>query len=65
MKTPISLGPGVVIREARPGADTDAAAALLDRLILAARSWHARVLRLNTVRFMADAQRIYRSRGFV
>ncbi len=39
--------------------------ALLDRLILAARSWHARVLRLDTVRFMADAQRLYRSRGFV
>jgi len=39
--------------------------ALLDRLILTARSWNARVLRLDTVRFMADAQRLYRSRGFV
>ena len=150
MKIPAPLGPGVVIREARPGADADAAAALmvayltwghqrlreeygieeapsnpahvvaslagyqppggtlliaerdgravgvgalrrlgadvaevkrmyvapearslhlgsalLDRLILTARAWNARVLRLDTVRFMADAQRLYRSRGFV
>ena len=39
--------------------------ALLDHLILAARGWNARVLRLDTVRFMSDAQRMYRSRGFV
>jgi len=39
--------------------------ALLDRLILAARGWNVPVLRLDTVRFMTDAQRLYRSRGFV
>ncbi|MEZ0108286.1 GNAT superfamily N-acetyltransferase [Catenulispora sp. EB89] len=38
---------------------------LLDRLLEEARQMRARVVRLDTVRFMADAQRLYRSRGFV
>jgi GNAT superfamily N-acetyltransferase len=39
--------------------------ALLDRLIEEARAMNARVLRLDTCRFMTDAQRLYESRGFV
>ena len=38
---------------------------ILDRLIEDARDMGALVLRLDTVRFMTDAQRLYRSRGFV
>jgi N-acetylglutamate synthase-like GNAT family acetyltransferase len=38
---------------------------LLDRLIEDARDLGAQVLRLDTVRFMTDAQQLYRSRGFV
>lgn len=38
---------------------------ILDRLIEDARAMGARVLRLDTVRFMTDAQRLYRSRGFL
>lgn len=40
-------------------------AALLDRLLAVAKERGVRVVRLDTVRFMADAQRLYRSRGFV
>ena len=39
-------------------------AALLDRLIEEARALDATTLRLDTCRFMTDAQRLYRSRGF-
>jgi GNAT superfamily N-acetyltransferase len=38
---------------------------LLDRLLDEAQHMQARTVRLDTVRFMADAQRLYRSRGFV
>jgi GNAT superfamily N-acetyltransferase len=37
---------------------------LLDRLLEEAARMEARTVRLDTVRFMADAQRLYRSRGF-
>jgi GNAT superfamily N-acetyltransferase len=39
--------------------------AILDRLIGEARGMNAQILRLDTCRFMTDAQRLYRSRGFV
>lgn len=39
--------------------------AILDRLIGEARAMGVHVLRLDTCRFMTDAQRLYRSRGFV
>jgi GNAT superfamily N-acetyltransferase len=39
--------------------------AILDRLIAEAGEMDARVLRLDTCRFMTDAQRLYRSRGFI
>ena len=42
-----------------------AGARILDRLLDEARSRGARIVLLDTVRFMADAQRLYRSRGFV
>ena len=42
-----------------------AGAALLDNVLDHARSLGARIVRLDTVRFMADAQRLYRSRGFI
>ena len=38
--------------------------AMLDRLIDEARAMDSRTLRLDTCRFMTDAQRLYRSRGF-
>jgi GNAT superfamily N-acetyltransferase len=38
---------------------------LLDRLLEEAGRMDAGTVRLDTVRFMADAQRLYRSRGFV
>jgi GNAT superfamily N-acetyltransferase len=38
---------------------------ILDRLIDDARAMGAQTLRLDTVRFMTDAQRLYRSRGFI
>jgi GNAT superfamily N-acetyltransferase len=38
--------------------------AILDRLIAEARTMGATTLRLDTCRFMSDAQRLYRSRGF-
>jgi GNAT superfamily N-acetyltransferase len=38
--------------------------AILDRLIDEARAMGATTLRLDTCRFMSDAQRLYRSRGF-
>jgi GNAT superfamily N-acetyltransferase len=38
---------------------------ILDRLIADARDMGAQLLRLDTVRFMTDAQQLYRSRGFV
>lgn len=38
--------------------------AILDRLIAEAGETGARLLRLDTCRFMTDAQRLYRSRGF-
>jgi GNAT superfamily N-acetyltransferase len=38
---------------------------ILDRLIDEARVMGARTLRLDTVRFMTEAQRLYRSRGFI
>jgi len=38
--------------------------AMLDRLIEEATAMNARTLRLDTCRFMTDAQRLYRSRGF-
>ena len=38
---------------------------LLDRLLEEAGQMQARTIRLDTVRFMADAQQLYRSRGFV
>jgi GNAT superfamily N-acetyltransferase len=37
---------------------------ILDRLIAEARAMGATTLRLDTCRFMSDAQRLYRSRGF-
>ena len=37
---------------------------LLDRLLEEAGRMQAPTVRLDTVRFMADAQRLYRSRGF-
>jgi len=37
---------------------------ILDRLIDEARAMGAQIVRLDTVRFMTDAQRLYRSRGF-
>ncbi|MGD0833232.1 MAG: GNAT family N-acetyltransferase [Candidatus Dormibacteria bacterium] len=39
--------------------------AILDRLIAEARGMGATTLRLDTCRFMTEAQRLYRSRGFV
>jgi len=39
--------------------------ALLDRLLTEAQSMGAATARLDTCRFMTDAQRLYRSRGFV
>jgi GNAT superfamily N-acetyltransferase len=39
--------------------------AILDRLISEARGMGAVTLRLDTCRFMSEAQRLYRSRGFV
>jgi GNAT superfamily N-acetyltransferase len=39
--------------------------AILDRLIGEAAAAGAKAVRLDTVRFMTDAQRLYRSRGFV
>jgi GNAT superfamily N-acetyltransferase len=39
--------------------------AILDRLIDEGRAWGASALRLDTCDFMTDAQRLYRSRGFV
>jgi GNAT superfamily N-acetyltransferase len=39
--------------------------AILDRLIGEARAMGTTTLRLDTCRFMSDAQRLYRSRGFV
>lgn len=39
--------------------------ALLDRLLDEANKRDATIIRLDTVRLMADAQRLYRSRGFV
>jgi GNAT superfamily N-acetyltransferase len=39
--------------------------AILDRLIAEARAMGATTLRLDTCRFMSDAQRLYRSRGFI
>jgi GNAT superfamily N-acetyltransferase len=38
---------------------------ILDRLIDEARVMGAHIVRLDTVRFMTEAQRLYRSRGFV
>src|SRR3954447_16633797 len=38
---------------------------ILDRLIEEAQAMGAQVVRLDTVRFMTDAQRLYRSRGFL
>jgi GNAT superfamily N-acetyltransferase len=40
-------------------------ARILDRLIDTAREAGASVVRLDTCEFMTDAQRLYRSRGFV
>jgi GNAT superfamily N-acetyltransferase len=49
-----------------PGArGTNLGSALLDRLVAEARGLGAGLLRLDTCRFMADAQRLYRSRGFL
>lgn len=42
-----------------------AGAALLDRLLAVARGWNVRWVRLDTARFMADAHRLYGSRGFL
>jgi GNAT superfamily N-acetyltransferase len=39
--------------------------AILDRLIETADEWGCSLIRLDTVRFMSDAQGLYRSRGFV
>jgi hypothetical protein len=36
---------------------------ILDRLLDEARAMGAQILRLDAVRFMTDAQRLYRSRG--
>jgi GNAT superfamily N-acetyltransferase len=38
---------------------------LLDRLLQEALNLGANIVRLDTIRFMTDAQRLYRSRGFV
>jgi GNAT superfamily N-acetyltransferase len=37
---------------------------ILDKLIETATDWGSQVIRLDTCRFMAEAQRLYRSRGF-
>jgi len=39
--------------------------AILDRLLAEATAQKATMVRLDTVRFMSDAQRLYRSRGFI
>lgn len=44
--------------------DRHVGAAILDRSLDEARSRSARIVRLDTCRFMTDAQRLYRSRGF-
>lgn len=65
-----TIGPGIVevkrmyVDPRARGAGVGAA--LLDRLITEAREmFRATVIRLDTVRFMADAQGLYGSRGFV
>jgi GNAT superfamily N-acetyltransferase len=45
--------------------DRHLGSSLLDRLLAAARDRSASIVRLDSVRFMAEAQRLYRSRGFV
>jgi GNAT superfamily N-acetyltransferase len=44
--------------------DRHLGSAILDRLLEEARSRHSRIVRLDTCRFMTDAQRLYRSRAF-
>jgi GNAT superfamily N-acetyltransferase len=44
--------------------DRHLGSAILDRLLDEARARSSRVVRLDTCRFMTDAQRLYRSRGF-
>ena len=45
--------------------DRHVGSALLDALLDEARARRANLVRLDTCRFMTDAQRLYRSRGFV
>jgi GNAT superfamily N-acetyltransferase len=45
--------------------DRHLGSAILDRLLEEARKMGATTVRLDTCRFMTDAQRLYRSRGFV
>jgi GNAT superfamily N-acetyltransferase len=45
--------------------DRHVGSALLDSLLDEARARRANLVRLDTCRFMTDAQRLYRSRGFV
>lgn len=63
------LGPEVAevkrMYVAPPARAMRAGSALLDRLLEVAGGWGARRVRLDTARFMADAHRLYRSRGFV
>ena len=44
--------------------DRHLGSAILDRLLDEARARRSRIVRLDTCRFMNDAQRLYRSRGF-
>lgn len=44
--------------------DRHLGSAILDRLLEEARSRRSRIVRLDTCRFMTDAQRLYRSRAF-
>jgi GNAT superfamily N-acetyltransferase len=65
-----TIGPGIVevkrMYVAPRARGTGAGSALLDRLIEEGReTFGAKTIRLDTVRFMAEAQRLYGSRGFI
>ena len=63
------LGPEVAevkrMYVAPPARSRHAGSALLDRLLAAAQGWGVRSVRLDTARFMTEAHRLYRSRGFI
>ncbi|MFI5842419.1 GNAT family N-acetyltransferase [Catenuloplanes sp. NPDC051500] len=65
-----TIGPGIVevkrMYVAPHARGTGAGSALLDRLIEEGReTFGAKIIRLDTVRFMAEAQGLYGSRGFI